>query len=255
MKINRQLILGVEISCINMEMAIAQLDNWIIERSPQYVCVTPAHSIMDCYNRPELRQVFNTSGMTTPDGMAVVWLLNLMGFRQVQRVYGPDLLLATCMHGLENNYRHFFFGGAPGVAEELVVKLTARFPRLQIAGIITPPFRTPNVAEDDTVIRQINASKADIIWVGLSSPKQEIWMHEHLGKLNAPVMIGVGAAFDFLSGSKPQAPLWVQRSGLEWLFRFASEPTRLWPRYRQYPKFIFLVIAEKLGLISIESDT
>jgi N-acetylglucosaminyldiphosphoundecaprenol N-acetyl-beta-D-mannosaminyltransferase len=115
----------------------------------------------------------------------------------------------------------------------------------------SPPFCALSAAEDSDVISKINSAQADIVWVGLSSPKQEYWMHEHLGKLNAPVMVGVGAAFDFLSGCKPQAPAWMQRNGLEWLFRFVHEPRRLWPRYRQYPKFVLLVIAESLGLIKL----
>jgi N-acetylglucosaminyldiphosphoundecaprenol N-acetyl-beta-D-mannosaminyltransferase len=193
--------------------------------------------------------------MTTPDGMAVVWILNLKGYRGVRRVYGPDLLLASCQHGLEKGYRHYFYGGAPGVAERLGAKLRARLPMLQVAGSYTPPFCSLSVEEDAAIVCQINAARADIIWVGLSSPKQEFWMHAHLGKLSAPVMVGVGAAFDFLSGNKPQAPVWMQHTGLEWLFRLLSEPRRLWPRYRQYPKFAMLVIAEWLGLIEVAPAT
>ena len=247
----RQCILGVEISCINMRMAIEQFDKWLVERSIHYVCVTPAHSIMDSYTDPKLRPIFNASGMTTPDGMAVVWILHLKGHREVKRVYGPDLLLAICMHGLEKNYRHFFFGGAPAVAEKLAEKLSRRVRGLKVAGTLTPPFHDLSAEEDETITDQINAARADIVWVGLSSPKQEIWMHAHLGKLNAPVMVGVGAAFDFIAGNKPQAPIWMQHSGLEWLFRFANEPKRLWPRYRQYPRFVLLVIAEWLSEIKI----
>jgi len=252
MKTIRENILGTYVSVLNMEMALAQLDTWLTEHSSHYVCVTPAHSIMDEYNQSELRPIFNASGMTTPDGMAVVWLLRLKGHRHVRRVYGPDLLLATCLHGLEKGYRHYFYGGAPGVAEKLIEKVSLRFPGLQIAGAFTPPFRPLNNEEDEEIICRINKAHADIVWVGLSSPKQEIWMHAHLGKLEAPVMVGVGAAFDFLSGNKPQAPLWMQRNGLEWLFRFTNEPRRLWPRYRQYPKFILLVILEWLGLIKVK---
>ena len=249
MKILRIPILGVQVSAINMKLALEQVEIWLAERTPNYICVAPAHSIMECVNDPALLPIFNAAGMVTPDGMAVVWLLILKGQKQVGRVYGPDLLAAACEHGLPKGYRHYFYGGAPGVAEKLVEKLSKHFPNLQVAGIFTPPFRPMSPAEDEEVIRQINSAQADIIWVGLSSPKQELWMHAHLGKLNAPIMVGVGAAFDFLSGTKPQAPLWIQRNGLEWLFRFASEPARLWPRYRQYPRFIFLVIAEMFGLV------
>ena len=242
-------ILGINVSALNMNMALEQLDGWIAERVLRYVCVVPAHSIMDGYQQPYLRAIFNSSGMTTPDGMAVVWLLRLKGHRHVKRVYGPDLLLATCEHGLKKGYRHYFYGGAPGVADGLIERLSAHCPGLQIAGTLSHPFRPVALEEDREIISQINKSRADIIWVGLGSPKQEIWMHAHLGRITAPVMVGVGAAFDFLSGSKPQAPAWMQRSGLEWLFRLSHEPKRLWPRYRQYPKFIVLAASELLGVM------
>jgi N-acetylglucosaminyldiphosphoundecaprenol N-acetyl-beta-D-mannosaminyltransferase len=244
----RESILGVNVSALNVQMALEQLGHWVTTRTQHYVCVAPAHSIMDGYNQPALKQIFNGSGMTTPDGMAVVWLLKLKGYRHVQRVYGPDLLLATCEYGLQKGYRHYFYGGAPGVADRLVERLSKKFPGLQVAGTFTPPFHPMSVEDDEKIIDEINQAQADIVWVGLGSPKQEYWMHTHMGRLNAPIMVGVGAAFDFLSGTKPQAPLWMQRSGLEWLFRLANEPGRLWPRYRQYPKFILLAVAELLGV-------
>ena len=239
-------ILGIKVNALNMRMTLEQVDQWVTSRAANYICVTPAHSIMDGYNQPKLKQIFNESGMTTPDGMAIVWLLMLKGHRHVQRVYGPDLLLAACEHGLKKGYRHFFYGGKQSVADKLVEKITRQYPGLQIAGTFMHPFDSVTSEDDQQIVDKINRSKADILWVGLGSPKQEYWMHAHLGRLNVPVMIGVGAAFDFLSGAKPQAPVWMQRSGLEWLFRFASEPRRLWPRYRQYPKFILLAVSELL---------
>jgi N-acetylglucosaminyldiphosphoundecaprenol N-acetyl-beta-D-mannosaminyltransferase len=248
----RDSILGVNISAINIYQALDQLDDWLRRRSSHYVCITPAHAIMECYKHPELRLIFNASGMTTPDGMAVVWLMKLRGYRQVERVYGPDLLLASCQAGLKKGYRHFFYGGPPGVAEELSWHLKHKFPGLVVAGTLTPPFRPMTVEEDCMAVEKINATQPDIVWVGLSSPKQEIWMHDHLGKINAPAMLGVGAAFDFLSGRKLQAPYWVQRSGFEWLFRLVCEPKRLWPRYRQYPLFVLLVLGEYLGVSKLK---
>lgn len=255
---NRENILGTHVNTLNMELALTQLDHWVQERSHQYVCCTPAHSIMDGFNQPELRAIFNSSGMTVPDGMAVVWLLRLKGHRHVKRVYGPDLLMAACLYGCKKGYRHYFYGGDEGVAEKLVKKVSAHCPELKVAGIHSPPFRQLTPKEDDRIIKRLNQSKADIIWVGLGSPKQEIWMQAHRSKLNAPVMVGVGAAFDFLSGNKPQAPNWMQRNGLEWLFRFVNEPKRLWPRYSQYPIFAVLVTLEMLGLITppfVRADT
>jgi N-acetylglucosaminyldiphosphoundecaprenol N-acetyl-beta-D-mannosaminyltransferase len=251
---SRANILGVLISPINMQQALQTIDAWIANREPHYVTVTPAHAVMDAYQDPELRPIFNHSGLTTPDGMAIVWLLKLRGYRDVSRVYGPDLMLETCRAGLEFGYRHFLYGGAEGVATALADKLRARFPGLQVVGTHTPPFRELTEEEDQAVVDKINAARPDIVWVGLSTPKQERWMAAHLGRIETPVMIGVGAAFDFLSGKKPQAPRWAQRSGLEWLFRLASEPRRLWPRYRQYPKFVLLALGQWLGLRDYSLD-
>lgn len=247
-------VLGVRVSAVDMARALAAIDNWIRERTPHYVTVTPAHAVMDAYRDPELRRIFNASGMTTPDGMAIVWLLKLQGFRHVSRVYGPDLMLEVCGSGVAKGYRHFLYGGDEGVAELLADRLTQRFPGLQVVATHTPPFRPLTDEEDREVVEKINASGADIVWVGLSTPKQERWMAAHLGWVNAPVMIGVGAAFDFLSGRKPQAPRWMQHSGLEWLFRLATEPRRLWPRYRQYPLFLLLLAGQLLGLMRFPQE-
>ncbi len=244
-------ILGVQIDALTMEQAVRHIASWIARAEPHYVCCTPAHAIMEAWNDPSLRPIFNSSGLTTPDGMAIVWLLKLRGHRQVERVYGPDLMLAVCERSLETSWRHFFYGGAPGVADLLANKLQARFPGLSVAGTFTPPYRSLTPAEEQVAIEQINSSGADIVWVGLSTPKQERWMAAHVGRVGAPVLIGVGAAFDFLSGTKPQAPRWVQRSGLEWLFRLANEPRRLWRRYLQYPRFALLVGAEWLGWVHL----
>jgi N-acetylglucosaminyldiphosphoundecaprenol N-acetyl-beta-D-mannosaminyltransferase len=248
-------ILGVGISAINITQAVGTIDEWIQRREQHYVTVTPVHGIMDCWNDPELRQIFNSSGMTTPDGMPLVWLARLAGHRHVRRVYGPDLMLAVCEHGLPIGYRHFLYGGEVGVAELLANRLLSRLPGLHVVGTYTPPYRALMPEEDCAIVECINASEADIVWVGLSTPRQERWMAAHLGHISSPVMIGVGAAFDFLSGRKPQAPRWMQRSGLEWLFRLASEPRRLWPRYRRYPRFVLLLAAQASGIINVPLET
>jgi N-acetylglucosaminyldiphosphoundecaprenol N-acetyl-beta-D-mannosaminyltransferase len=246
--IPRANILGVSISAVNMAQAVDIIEGWLTRGEQNYICVTPAHGVMDCRRDPELNWIFNHSGLTTPDGMSIVWLLRLKGYRHVKRVYGPDLLLALCERSLETGWRHFFYGGAPGVAERLSAHLAARFPWLQVAGIYAPPFGPITENEDHAITARINAAQPDIVWVGLSTPKQERWMAQHIGKLNAPVLVGVGAAFDFLSGSKPHAPRWIQRSGFEWLFRLVTEPRRLWRRYIQYPYFLWLVLGQMLGL-------
>ena len=224
-------LLGVHISAINMDQALASIDSWIKDRISQYICVVCVNDIIECYDHPELRPIYNASGLTTPDGMAVVWWLRWQGQRQVSRVYGPDLMLEVCQQSLRKGYKHFFFGGAPGVAEALALCLQERFPGLQVVGTYSPPFRSLTPEEDCMVIDTITRSKADIVWVGIGAPRQVTWMSAHVGKVGAPVLIGVGAAFDFHSGRKKQAPRWVQRSGLEWLFRLLSEPGRLWRRY------------------------
>ncbi len=232
-----------------MDLAIEVIETWIARRDPHYVCVTPVHSVMECQKDEALRRIFNASGLTTPDGMPLVWLSRLRGFHHVDRVYGPDLMLALCTRSVKLGYRHFFYGGAEGVPEQLAAKLERRFPGLQVAGTCSPPFHPMSPEDDKQVILTMNRSKADIIWVGLGSPKQEGWMAAHVGRLSAPALIGVGAAFDFLTGRKKQAPRWMQRSGSEWLFRLLMEPRRLWRRYlSSNPLFVLLVLMQMLGL-------
>jgi N-acetylglucosaminyldiphosphoundecaprenol N-acetyl-beta-D-mannosaminyltransferase len=236
----------VNLSAVNMGMTLSQMETWIEKQQSNYICLAPAHSLMECFNNLSLLPVFNNAGMVAPDGMAVVWLLQLKGYKDVRRVYGPDLLIAACEHGLKRGWGHYFLGGAPETLSALTAQLNARFHGLRIAGQYSPPFHTLSEQENQEIIIKVNTSGADILWVGLGSPRQEIWMHENLGKVNSPVMVGVGAAFDFLSGNKPQAPQWMQHIGMEWLFRLITEPKRLWPRYRQYPRFIWLALRELL---------
>lgn len=248
-------ILGVKISAINMELALKAIARWVEDKTPNYICVTPAHGVMDCKDDAELRKIFNHSGLTTPDGMGIVWLLKLYGHRHVGRVYGPDLVLAVCEYGLKFGWRHYFYGGLPGVAESLGNKLQALFPDIQIAGNYSPPFRPLNPEENIAVIERIKSTRPDIVWVGISTPKQERWMSDHVKKLGVPVLAGVGAAFDFLSGNKSQAPRWVQQNGLEWLFRLVSEPKRLWRRYILYPQFVLLVLFQYLRINTYDNSS
>lgn len=237
-------ILGVHVSAINMDQAVAMIADWINRRAQNYVCVTPLHGIIECQQEPELKPIFNGSGLTTPDGMGIVLLLKLYGMKHVGRVYGPDLMLAVCEKSLETGWRHYFYGGQPGVADQLAANLSRRFPGLQVLGCESPPFRPMTPAEDQAAIARINQLNPDIVWLGISTPRQDRWMAEHMGKINAPVMVGVGAAFDFHSGAKKQAPLFFQRFGMEWLFRLATEPRRLWPRYAPYPYYMALALLQ-----------
>ncbi len=247
--IPRTNILSVGISAITMRRALDTIHTWIAQRTPRYVCIFTVHSVMECQRNERLRAIANRSGMTTPDGMPLVWLSRLRGHRDVSRVYGPDLMLALCEESIEKGYRHFFYGGAEGVADELAARLTERYPGLQVAGTYSPPFRSLTEDEDRQVVDLINRSGADIVWVGLGTPKQDFWVADHVGRLEAPVLLAVGAAFDFHSGRKRQAPRWMQRAGLEWLFRLLTEPRRLWYRYLVLnPLFIALVTLQLLGL-------
>lgn len=248
-------ILGVGISPLTRDQAVATIDGWIAHRERQYVCVSGIHGVMESQRDERLRAIHNAAGMVTPDGMPLVWLSRLKGFPFVERVYGPDLLLACCQRSVTTGYRHFFYGGAAGVPERLIQRLQARFPGLEVVGGYSPPFRALTTAEDAEVVRRINAAEPDVVWVGLSTPKQERWMSEHRDRLAAPVFIGVGAAFDFHAGLKPQAPRWMQRNGLEWLFRLWKEPRRLWRRYlRNNPLFVWHVLLQGLGVRQYRLD-
>ncbi len=240
-------LLGVEISAVDMRRALEWIERWVAQGEPRYVCVAAAHSLMDCRADPELRRIFNRAAMVTPDGMPLVWYLRRKGHQQVGRVYGPDLMLALCEHGEPSGLRHFFYGGTPERLHMLAQRLGERFPGLEIAGTFAPPFRPLNEEEEHELREAVREVRPDVLWVGIGSPKQERWMADRVGDLEVPVMIGVGAAFDIHAGAKPQAPPWMQRAGLEWLFRLATEPGRAWRRYRSYPLFALLLLAELVG--------
>jgi len=242
-------VLGVGVSAIDPGMALAAIEDWIQRRDPHYVTITGVHGVMESQSDPEVRAIHNRAGLVTPDGMPLVWASRLAGQRHVRRVYGPDLMLAACRRSLETGWRHFLYGGAEGVPELLATRLADRFPGLEITGAFAPPFRPLTDAEDEEIVQRINAARPDIVWVGLSTPKQERWMASHLGRLEAPVMVGVGAAFDFHAGLKRQAPKWIQGTGLEWLFRLITEPRRLWRRYlRNNPVFLASIALQATGL-------
>ncbi len=242
-------VLGVAVSAINMDIAVAEIESWIDRGERNYVCVCPVHSVMECRRSDEVRRIFNAAGMVTPDGMPIVWTVRASGHPVVSRVYGPDLMLALAEHSLKTGRRHFFYGGAPGVAERLVQRLQARFPGLDVVGAYEPPFAPLDELCTDAAAALIDHDAPDIVWVGISSPKQDRWMACMRPRLKAPVIIGVGAAFDFHSGTVRQAPLWMQRSGLEWLFRLGTDPKRLWRRYAvDNPWFLWELFLQRSGL-------
>jgi N-acetylglucosaminyldiphosphoundecaprenol N-acetyl-beta-D-mannosaminyltransferase len=188
-----------------------------------------------------------------PDGMPVVWIGRFRGYHLPRRVYGPELMLRFCQETASVGYRHYLLGGAPGVPEQLAQSLEKSCPGMVIAGMYSPPFRPATVKEDAAIVEDINRAAPDVLWVGLGTPKQELWMHQHRDQLRVPVILGVGAAFDFLSFRKRQAPVWMRERGLEWMFRLLQEPLRLWKRYLVYgSEFVFLVALELLGLRRFE---
>ena len=249
MNISRANILGVGVSSLDMPAAVATIEQWISRREQHYVCITSVHGVIESQYDESLRCIHNNAGMVTPDGMPLVWVSRMMGFHRTSRVYGPDLMLAVCERAQQRGFSHFFYGGGPGVPQRLIERLSRLYPALRVAGSYSPPFRQLTPEEDRHVVEQINSSGADIVWVGLSTPKQERWMAAHVEKLNAPVLVGVGAAFDFNAGLKRQAPQWMRKSGLEWTFRLATEPRRLWYRYlKSNPTFLLLIGMQLLGL-------
>jgi N-acetylglucosaminyldiphosphoundecaprenol N-acetyl-beta-D-mannosaminyltransferase len=239
-------VLGVCVSVVSPADAVTAIDGWVRRGERRYVCVANVHSVMEAYRHPALREVLNGAALTTPDGMPLVWLLRHAGYRNASRVYGPDLLLAVCARSAVTKQRHFFLGGAEGVADAMVDHLRNRFPGLHVAGTMSPPFRSLTPEEDDQLVESINRVGADVVWVGLGAPKQERWMAEHRSRLDAPVLVGVGAAFDFHAGTVPQAPARLQRMGLEWGYRLLQEPRRLAHRYLLYnPWFVVLVVQQQ----------
>jgi N-acetylglucosaminyldiphosphoundecaprenol N-acetyl-beta-D-mannosaminyltransferase len=249
-------ILGVRISAINLGQAVGEIEAWVGHRERHYVNVCNVHTIMECQQDVRMKRLVNASGLSTPDGMPLVWLSRLHAFRNAARVYGPDLMVALCERSQTTGHRHFFYGGAPGIAERLVERLQLRFPRLQVAGTYTPPFRKVGTIEDRSILDRIDAARPDIVWVGLGTPKQDHWVADHRPLLEAPVLIAIGAAFDFHAGVLRQAPRWMQRSGLEWSFRLAQEPRRLAYRYLVLnPLFVLNTILQTTKLRRFESDT
>jgi N-acetylglucosaminyldiphosphoundecaprenol N-acetyl-beta-D-mannosaminyltransferase len=242
-------ILGVGVSALNMEIALRETE-LLLDRGQQgYICVTGVHGIMEAQSDEGFRGILNRSFLTTPDGMPTVWLGRMQGFKEMSRVYGPDYMLGVCERSVTRGYRHFLYGGKPGVAEELRTALTRKFPGLQIVGTYTPPFRPLSTEEENDLRFQLEASQADVLWCGLSTPKQERFMAAYCQRMPVKLMVGVGAAFDLLSGNLSEAPDWMKNAGLQWLYRLMKEPGRLWRRYLlNNPRFTWLTFLQLTGL-------
>ncbi|MGH9572491.1 MAG: WecB/TagA/CpsF family glycosyltransferase [Candidatus Acidiferrales bacterium] len=243
-------ILGVGVSPVQIPQVVVQMESWIQKQDRcRCIAVTGMHGITEAQHDPQFRNILNSADLVVPDGMPLVWLGRRRGLPLRHRVYGPELMAAFCAHGLTRGLRHFLYGGGPGVADGVAIALRERFPGIQIVGTLSPPFRSLTTEEDAAYVSIINESGADVVWVSLSEIKQDTWMFEHRDHLDVPVLVGIGAAFDFFAGLKRQAPEWMRESGFEWLFRLIQEPRRLWRRYLVYgSRFVYLVALEELGI-------
>lgn len=241
-------ILGSRVDPVSYAQAVQQVITWAQHHESRYVCVANVHMLMEAYDSPELQNMVNAADLVTPDGMPLVWMLHRLGYPEQGRVYGPELTIKLIEAVATQEIAIGFYGGTVETLEQLTALFKKKYSNLKIAYSYSPPFRSMTVEEDEAIIRTVNASGTKILFIGLGCPKQERWMAAHRGKIQA-VMLGVGAAFDFQAGNKRQAPLWMQRSGLEWLFRFSQEPTRLWRRYVYHnPRFMILAIMQLTGL-------
>jgi N-acetylglucosaminyldiphosphoundecaprenol N-acetyl-beta-D-mannosaminyltransferase len=242
-------VLGVPVSTLTMENVLQALTEFLEKPAGSgpgaYICMRDVHGIVECQRDPTLKRIHEEATIVMPDGMPLVWWGRLQG-HHLEHVRGTDLMRAVCSRSNCHGWRHFLYGGGPGLTEELAGVLSTRFPGVIIAGTYTPPFRPLSSIELREVIQRIIVTRANIVWVGLSSPRQEKFMGDIAPELPGRVFIGVGAAFDFLAGRKPEAPVWMQRSGLEWCFRLATEPRRLWRRYLVGNSIFLWLLASKL---------
>ncbi len=252
----KQMVVGVGVSATSYHDTADAIREWVEEqreipsRPARYICVTSVHGIITAREAPAFRDILNDADIVTPDGMPVVWAMRSFGVRNQERVYGPDLMLALCQQAAEFGHRVFLYGARPETLESLQATLVRRCPGLQIVGLISPPFRPLTPAEDLVYVRKIQESRADLVFVGLSTPKQERWMQSHRLSLPGTILVGVGAAFDFHAGRIRQAQGWIRRAGLEWLFRLLMEPRRLWKRYLlTTPKFLPLWALQRVGVL------
>jgi N-acetylglucosaminyldiphosphoundecaprenol N-acetyl-beta-D-mannosaminyltransferase len=223
-------VLGVRVDAVQIPDTVAILESWIAQRNAcHYVAVTGMHGVSEAVSDPAFRAALDAASLVVCDGMPLVWVGRLRGHALRRRVYGPELMHAFCST-TRSRYRHFFYGGAQGVPEQLAKVMQSRH-GIQIAGAYSPPYRPLTPEEDREAVAMIEAARPDVLWIGLSTPKQERWMYDHRDRLTVPAVLGVGAAFDLNTGRLSQAPQWMRENGLEWLFRLWTEPRRLWRRY------------------------
>jgi len=247
--IARANLLGVGLHAVDMHRVVTIVDDALAAGGKHYICATGVHGIMEAQKDASLKAILNRAYLNVPDGKPTVWLSWIQHFAEMGHVGGPELMLEICGLSVRKNYTHFLYGGNPGVVEELSTALQRLFPGIRIVGVYTPPFRRLNSQEEADLVRMVALAAPDILWVGISTPKQEKFMAEYLPKLNTKLMFGVGAAFNFHSGRVKFAPEWMRRAGLAWLFRLCHEPRRLWKRYLfSYPRFVWKMMLQLFGL-------
>lgn len=223
-------VLGARIDAIDWVGALERASRWAAARQSRYLCFCNAHSVVTLGGDAELARAIDGADLALPDGMPVAWMLRRAGFNGQPRLNGPDFMWKLCALAERQGTAVYFYGSTPATLQALQRRLASAFPRLQVAGSESPPFRAAQPQEDAAATARINASGAGLLFVGLGCPKQEVWMAARRGRIQA-VMAGVGAAFDYHAGTLPRAPLWMQKRGLEWLYRLGCEPHRLWRRY------------------------
>jgi N-acetylglucosaminyldiphosphoundecaprenol N-acetyl-beta-D-mannosaminyltransferase len=242
-------LLGVQVEALDMARTVDRVKDAIAGQTKGYVCLVGVHGIMEAQRNWNLAKIYAGSMIAVPDGTPTVWVGHLQGFNWMRRVTGPDLMLEVFRCKELTSCKHFFYGGKPGVAEELSVSLSRRFPGARIVGTYTPPYRDLNKSEEDELIAKICELKPDIIWVGISTPKQEIFMRKYLPVFDTTLMLGVGAAFDFHTGRIKDCAEWIKRAGLQWLHRLLQDPRHLWRRYlRNNPAFVWHIALQLSGL-------
>lgn len=242
-------VLGIQVEALDLERALQRVAETLRTGGKGYVCAIGVHGVMEAQRDPGLAETFARAAITVPDGMPMAWVGRMQGLGQMQRVAGPDLMREVFRRTEFSHYRHFLYGGNPGVADQLAAILRQSFPWTRIVGTHTPPYRDLTSVEEQKLIATIDTCKPDIIWVGISAPRQERFMRHYLPRLNTRLMFGVGAAFDFHTGRIQDSPAWIKRAGLQWLHRLLQEPRRLLWRYlRNNPAFLWQIALQLTGI-------